>query len=196
MRKLGVFITFLMNIFVFLSGPCNTARWLDMVCLFQKANRRKPTIIWQRFLSSYQISCLFFMRKQLLQKLFSTWNRIGEKDNWAPQPTPNPCVGSGPTTIWSRKTNAVVLPWNIRGRQVCGEARWTPHWNGFVEHHGISSAWVWTWRHKQQRQLFWKHPIQWEQDMPIRLLLLYLTAFWSKPMRTVEQMWPLPNEPW
>ena len=58
---------------------------------------------------------------------------------------PNPHqirFGSGPTTIWPRK-NAVVHPWNIRGRQVWGDARWTSHWNSFAEHHGRSSATVW-----------------------------------------------------
>ena len=84
--------------------------------------------------------CLFFMRKQLIQRWFDY------KWNWPKSEHLNPyqipmLVVDQPIYDIANKCSGPSL--KIRLSQVCGDARWTPYWNGFKEHHGRSAAWVW-----------------------------------------------------
>ena len=99
----------------------------------------------------------------------SPWNEPGEKKHWAPQPTTSPCDGSGPTPLWPCKN----MQWKVKfvvmlGGLLIEMALWSTMgdllrgsgWPEALKEAGLVIG-------------CWRHPMWWEQDMPIKLLLWY-----------------------
>lgn len=132
----------------------------------------------------------FSTQKQSLHKWFDIeWNR--SEHNWAPKPPPSA------SSLGSR---ANKFQWTFP--DIFGEDKFVVilgrlQYNGFVEHRESGYRWPETLNETGQVKTeeaattVWRHPIQWEQDTAIQLLLYYSTAFWSESVRRVELRWSL-----